>query len=328
VTALLAALAAGALIGGGLLIVAGLRPVPAPEDLARLAGRTSRPASPGTARLRRLLSGEPTADRAAAQRRRQWLLIAMVAGMAGWLLTGLVLLVAVLPVAVLGLPRVLNPRAGARGIPRLEALEEWTRNLAGVLAVGTGLEQALAASLRSTPEPIRAQVTALVTRLAARWQTDAALRAFADELADATGDLVASSLILSAQRRGTGLVAVLEGLAASVAEDVRARRAIEADRAKPRSTARAVTLITLVVLVLLLLNGTYIQPYTSGSGQLLLAVLLTGYGGALAWMHQITATPAAPRLLVASGRGTRAALPGAPTSPVRPMAGDLPAVRR
>jgi len=244
VTALLAALAAGALIGGGLLIVAGLRPVPAPEDLARLAGRTSRPASPGTARLRRLLSGEPTADRAAAQRRRQWLLIAMVAGMAGWLLTGLVLLVAVLPVAVLGLPRVLNPRAGARGIARLEALEEWTRNLAGVLAVGTGLEQALAASLRS------------------RWQTDAGIRAFADEVADATGDLVASSLILSAQRRGTGLVAVLEGLAASVAEDVRARRAIEADRAKPRSTARAVTLITLVVLVLLLLNGTYIQPYT------------------------------------------------------------------
>jgi Flp pilus assembly protein TadB len=83
-----------------------------------------------------------------------------------------------------------------------------------VLAVGVSLEQAIQASLRSTPDPIRPQVETLVARLATRWQTDAALRAFADDLDDATGDLVAASLILSAKRRGAGLVAVLDGLAA------------------------------------------------------------------------------------------------------------------
>ena len=69
---------------------------------------------------------------------------------------------------------------------------------------------------------------------------------FADDLDDATGDLVAANLILGARRRGAGLASVLESLAESVADDVRARRAIEADRAKPRTTARWVTIITVV----------------------------------------------------------------------------------
>ena len=51
------------------------------------------------------------------------------------------------------------------------------------------------------------------------------------------GDLVAANLILGARRRGAGLASVLEGLAESVAADVRARRQVEADRAKPRATA-------------------------------------------------------------------------------------------
>ena len=99
-----------------------------------------------------------------------------------------------------------------------------------------------------------------MARLRARWVTEEALRAFADDLDDATGDLVAANLILGARRRGAGLASVLEGLAESVAADVRARRQIEADRAKPRATARWVTLITVGVLVVLALSGSYIDP--------------------------------------------------------------------
>ena len=130
-------------------------------------------------------------------------------------------------------------------------MEEWTRSLSGVLTVGVGLEQALVATLRSTPDPIRPEVTRLVARLRARWATEDALRAFADELDDATGDLIAANLILGARRRGAGLASVLEGLAESVAADVRARREVEADRAKPRATARWVTIITVGVLAVL-----------------------------------------------------------------------------
>lgn len=290
-TALAAALAAAAVLSGLLLVAAGLRHVPAESG--------GRPGSLRLARMRRHLAASTagTGTDRDTTRRRLLLVLAAAGGMLGWLLTGLALMVLAVPVAVVGLPRLLRAPASAARVHRLEALEEWTRNLAGVLAVGVGLEQAITASLRSAPEAIRPQVTTLVARLAARWQTDAALRAFAADLDDATGDLVAASLILSARRRGAGLVAVLEGLAASVAEDVRTRRAIEADRAKPRATARAVTYITVGVLVLLAMNRTYVEPYTSPFGQLLLAGLLSAYVATLLWMRQMTTGRPAPRFL-------------------------------
>ena len=54
------------------------------------------------------------------------------------------------------------------------------------------------------------------------------------------------------------------------------RRKIEADRARPRTTARWVTLITLGVVALGALNGTYIRPYGDSLGQLVLAALALG----------------------------------------------------
>ena len=99
-----------------------------------------------------------------------------------------------------------------------------------------------------------------MSRLRARWATEDALRAFADDLDDATGDLIAANLILGARRRGAGLASVLDGLAESVAADVRARREIEADRAKPRATARWVTIITVGVLAVLALTGDLRRP--------------------------------------------------------------------
>ena len=171
------------------------------------------------------------------------------------------------------------------------------RSLSGVLTVGVGLEQALIATVRSVPDPIRGEVGRLAARLRARWSTEAALRAFADDLDDATGDLIVANLILGARRRGSGLASVLESLAESVGADVRARRQIEADRAKPRTTARWVTIITVVVLVALGLTGQYVAPYRTGLGQLVLGVLLAAYAGVLVWMRQMAAGRPLPRFL-------------------------------
>lgn len=90
---------------------------------------------------------------------------------------------------------------------------------------------------------------------------------------------------------------VLQALARSVAEDVRGRRAVEADRAKPRATARWVTLITIVVLVVLALTGDYVTPYTTPVGQLLLALLLSAYAATLLWMRRMTTATPLPRFL-------------------------------
>jgi Flp pilus assembly protein TadB len=274
-TTILPALAGGLVALGLLGVVIGLRPTEIPSPQPTAASR------------RRTLN----------RRTRILLLAGGALGLVGWLITGWILALVIAPVAVIGLPVLLSAPPAATQIARLEAMEEWTRSLSGVLTVGIGLEQALVATLRSTPAPIADEVHRLVTRLRARWDTEKALRAFADELDDATGDLIAANLILGARRRGAGLASVLEGLAESVGADVRARRQVEADRAKPRATARWVTLISASVLVVLALSGTYVEPYRTPVGQVLLVLLLSAYVATLVWMRRMAAGKPLPRFL-------------------------------
>ena len=273
---------AGALVVGGLLaLVAGLRRTPVVPRPPR--ARRTPPMSMQTRRL---------------------MLVGVAGGLVALVVTGWALALVVVPVAFVGLPILLSSGSAPARIERLEAMEEWTRSLSGVLTVGVGLEQALVATLRSTPAAISPEVTRLVARLRARWVTEDALRAFAEELDDATGDLVAANLLLGARRRGAGLASVLEGLAESVAADVRARRQVEADRAKPRATARWVTLISVGVLVVLALSGTYVEPYRSPLGQIILISLLAAYVATLVWMKRMALGRALPRFLADSTTST------------------------
>ncbi len=283
-----AALSGAALVGGLLLTLAGLRRVP---DGGRPTGPSRRRRGPLA-----VLLGDALPE---AQRRRHRLLLALsvTAGLGLWLFTGWAVAVLLLPLLVVGLPVLLRPPAAATDVTALTAIEQWTRGMSGVLTVGSGIEHALVASLASTPKPIAPMVGTLVARINARWSTESALRSFADDLHDATGDLVAATLILGAQRRGPGLAAVLDDLAATVAEEVRIRRGIEADRAKPRTTARWVTILTLAVLGLLALNADYIAPYKSPLGQVALLVFLAAYIGCLLWLRGMTRGEPTPRFL-------------------------------
>jgi tight adherence protein B len=285
VTPLIPALAGALLVAGMIGIVAGLRRTPKP------------PPAPQRTRV-----GVPRWLRTVRPRTRILILVGFGVGVLVALLTGWLVAVLLVPAALAGLPVLLSPPPAASKIDRLEAMEEWTRSLSGVLTVGIGLEEALIATLRSAPDPIRPEVTRLVARLRARWSTEEALRMFADDLDDATGDLVAANLILGARRRGAGVASVLESLAESVAADVRARRAIEADRAKPRATARWVTLITVGVLAVLALTGSYITPYRTTLGQMILVLLLGGYVATLVWMRRMAAGKPLPRFIGAAAR--------------------------
>lgn len=228
--------------------------------------------------------------------------VGLALGVAVWVVTGLVVAVLAVPAAFVFVPAVLSPPASAARIERLEALEEWTRSLSGVLGAGQGLEQAIPASLRSAPEPIREEVSHLVARLNARLGTRAAILAFADDVNDPTGDVIAMSLLLSVNRRGRGLTDSLTALAESVAEDVAAQRRVETDRAKPRTTVRLVTAITVAALVAMSLSGEYIEPYRSPLGSLVLIALLLAYAGVLFWLRQMSAGKPPARILRAGER--------------------------
>ena len=277
---LVGALMGALLVLGGLAFVEGMRKVPPRQKKVKLA------ASEDDSRWGRL-----------PRRTRQIIVFGMLAGLIFALLTGWVIAIVIIPAAIIGLPWLLSSGDATARIERLEAMEEWTRSLAGVLTVGVGLEQAIVATLRSAPKEIEPEVNLLGARLRARWPTADALRAFADDLDDSTGDLLAANLLLGAQRRGAGLASVLESVAIAVGEDVRARRMVEADRAKPRATARWVTIITLGVLFVMFFFTNMFEPYRSGIGQLILSLLLAAYVGALIWMKSMAKGKKLPRFI-------------------------------
>ncbi|NYI44913.1 Flp pilus assembly protein TadB [Nocardioides aromaticivorans] len=232
-----------------------------------------------------------------------------VTGLLVALVTGWVIAIVLVPAAIIGIPMLLTPPPAAASIEKLEALEEWTRSLSGKLTAGQSLRSALIRSLQSTPEPIEREVGLMVSRL---WNntssTEDVLRAFAEDLSDSTGDVVASQLVLAASGRGqAGLSKALDALAETVAADVRARRQIAADQAKPRTTARTVTVITLVVLGILAFTGDYIEPYGTPLGQVVLAVLLAAYVATLLWMRRMAVAKPLPRLLDLDARTARRA---------------------
>lgn len=285
--ALWAALAGTGFAGGILCAIAGCRPQTAPV----------RPPHPLPRRLLARGSGRGTGP--------VRLGLGALAGVLAWLFTGWVVLAVVVPLAAVGLPLVLGGSHRAREqVDRLEAIEEWVRGLAGRISVGVTLEQALAAGAATAPAAIKPEVGRLVQRLRQGQSAPVALRSLAEDLACFTGDQVAAQLLLAYRRRGPGLAQALGQLADWVAEEVANLRLIEADRARPRFTARAVTVVAVGALVLLAFNDGYMDPYAAAAGQAVLALVLGVFGAALMWMRHITDASPAVRLFTPALRSS------------------------
>lgn len=286
-TPLIPALAGGLVVAGILGLIVG----PPPK---RASAPTSRRPTWLRTRLGRM-----------SRKTQMRAVVAFIIGVVIAILTGFVLAVIALPAAAIGLPYLLSPATGGSTPDRLQALEEWSRGLSGRLTVGMGLDSALKRSLSTAPDQIRPEVTRLVNRLWSGWETDRALRLFADELDDEIGDFIAMNLVLAATNRGPGLAPALDGIAESVAATVRARRQISADQQKPRTVATVVTAISVAVLAYMFLSGAYIEPYTTPLGQVILLVLGSAYVGILLWMRSMSKPPKTSRLMITAGGDAR-----------------------
>lgn len=271
----------GLAIGAGiLLIISGLTPAPPPQP------RQRKPFEALTTRLK-LNPREATLVAGATAA------ALLVAALTGWFV-----LVPVVPAVTLGLLHARRPSPDQQALERLDALDDWVRSLRGAVTSNMQLPQALTATLNSTPPAIRPQVEVLVARLHARRSAPDALRAFADDLNDPLGDLVASSLVLAAADDNTGLVKILDSLAAMLSRKVRARQAIERSRSGTRAQAKMLT-IFIPLFVAAFVFGTSIgATYRTPSGQIVLAVLAVAFIGCLIWLNKAAATKPAPRFLV------------------------------
>lgn len=221
----------------------------------------------------------------------------ILVGIAVTLWTGWPVLLAVVPIAVVGIPHLLSaPRH--TDIELLQSLDRWVRGMTATMATGKSITDALRLGARQPPVLLAEPLVLLIRRIDDRWPPDQALLALADDLGSPDSDAVIASLVLAAQRGGNGAVATLAALADTIQDRLKALREIEAERAKPRVVVRQVTVITLVVLGgSLLLGRQFFAPYGSPVGQVLLACLLALYVGSLVMLRSMTLPRKRDRIL-------------------------------
>ncbi len=166
-------------------------------------------------------------------------------------------------------------RVAADRIDRLEGLEQWVRHLSDSMASGSMPVQTIVRSAEHAPPAISEQVSRLATRLSTpRLDRNEALRRFADEIDDALGDIVVLALQRAVNTRGSERVPyVLQTLAEAVGAEVKARRAIEKERAGPRKETQAIIIVLGIFIGALVMFTKYPQVYGTAQGQVVLFIL-------------------------------------------------------
>jgi Flp pilus assembly protein TadB len=193
----------------------------------------------------------------------------------------------------------------AASVDRSVAVAAWAEMLRDTLAASSGLEEAIAATAPLTAPSIRPAMSTLVAQLG-RVRLADALASFADALADPTADLVVSALILAARGEAQSLVDLLGSLADAARDDADMRLRVDANRARIRTSVKVIAGVTIaMVTALVLFNASYLQPFDSAGGQLVLAAVFAGFAGGLAWLNAMSRYQAPDRFLAPREAGQR-----------------------
>jgi tight adherence protein B len=254
------------------------------------AWRAEVPARVGTGRTGRRL----------AHLRRQGALMALAGatGVVAGAATGWPAAVPIAAVAVYGLPKLFGQTSGSLSIVKIESIATWTEMLQATLAASAGLSQAIVATAPLSPLPIRGPAMRLSGRLIAGMHPREALLQFADELEDPCGDRVVCALQLAVSARAQRLGELLMVLADSTRDEVALRLRIETSRASVRSGVRTVLVFSVTFAVgLTILAHSYLAPFGSLHGQVVLMAVGILYIFGLTLMVSLARPPAPVRLL-------------------------------
>lgn len=237
--------------------------------------------------------------------RRTWIFAGagLAVGVVVAMFTGWLVFIIFLPALALTARVLFADQGEKQHTERLFQMESWVRSLAGLIVTGAALETALVGSLSNAGEAIRPQLTRMVARIQGGWTTEESLKALGKDWNDATGDLVVMNLILAARQRGQGLANALEDLSLAVAEEVRIRRKITADRAAPRRQARIVAGFTVAALLIVPMMGGPMATYRTPLGQAIYLALASLVVVLLFWMNRSIAPKNQPRLMVSTEGG-------------------------
>jgi tight adherence protein B len=191
-------------------------------------------------------------------------------------------------VAALTLPSMLRSTSLQDATRRTEAIAVWTELLRDTLTASAGLAQAIVASAEVAPAEIRVPVSHLADRVMSGVSMDEALRLFAEEIDSASAQQVIYALRLAATSRAQKLVELLSALAEATRDEVTMLLRVEASRASARSGVRTVICFSIGFVALLTVAArSYLSPFGSAAGQLVLLLVGAFYAAGLVLMVRL-----------------------------------------
>lgn len=227
------------------------------------------------------------------------LAVCVGAGVAVGLVTGWPVAALAGGVATWWLPALLGPdRSTARDLARTEAVAAFTEMIRDTLSAASGIEQSVRSACAAAPEAIAEEARRLARRIEDQQDFAAALAAFADELRDPTADIVVVCLVHAIRNSARDLASLLGSLATTARALAAQRKRAQAARVQIRTSVRIVTGVTAGMLAaLFVLDRSFLAPYGSASGQLVLASGLAFFAAGYAWLWRMARPRARKRLL-------------------------------
>ena len=122
-----------------------------------------------------------------------------------------------------------------------------------------------------------------------------------DRLPENGFDLIVSALIMNARLRGPGLRQLLSALADTARSELDMRQRVSASRAGTRRSAQIVVIFSIVVMLgLAVFNRSFVAPYSSVQGQLVLLVVVALFAVGMLWMRRLAGVQLPRRFLTVS----------------------------
>ena len=260
---LLAALAGFLTVGGLILTISSIRPVPVKPPKPR-AGWMADPML-----KRRTLTALGTA--AVVLLFTRWPVAAVGVGAISWTVAG------------------RSPVKHRKQIERrTEAIALWAEMLRDAIGTSRGVEGVLVATAASGPLPIRPELETMARRIQHE-PLGVVLDGLAEDLAHPLGDLVVTALRLTAKAGGGQVRDVLDSVAVAAYAEAESHRRIEVAREGPRSAMKytAIVVAGFITLVTLLARR-YLRPYDTVTGQVVLMLVALYWALGFWWMTKMS----------------------------------------
>jgi tight adherence protein B len=167
-----------------------------------------------------------------------------------------------------------SKRAGvAASMEAAEALAVWCERVRDTLGAGAGLTAAFHAAARSSHDVLAGPANRLAER-ASSSGVGPALIEFGAEVNHPSADSMVMALMLAEQRGGKELISLLGAEVESIRHELAVEREEDAVRSRYRTAVRIIVAVMLVsIQVYRLLSKTFLAPYDSLTGQIVLFVL-------------------------------------------------------